>query len=57
MGIMGKNKTSGVKKRLYKKINQNESVSAWIVLKTKRKVLDFCNESTRLRYKVCNKVC
>jgi large subunit ribosomal protein L39e len=38
MGIMGKNKTSGVKKRLYKKINQNESVSAWIVLKTKRKV-------------------
>ena len=32
---MGKNKTSGVKKRLYKKINQNESVSAWVVLKTK----------------------
>ncbi len=33
-------KTKGKKKRLAKKQNQNQRVPAWVILKTKRKVMN-----------------
>ncbi len=41
MGIvneLGAIKPSGLKKRLVKKMKQNSSVPAWVIIKTKRKV-------------------
>jgi ribosomal protein L39E len=35
---MGRNKTSGVKKRIHKKIRQSLSIPTWVMMRTNRRV-------------------
>ncbi|MFQ6134435.1 MAG: 50S ribosomal protein L39e [Nitrososphaerales archaeon] len=49
---MGRNKTSGVKKRLYKKVRQSYSVPTWIMVRTNRKVRRSAKQRSRKRSKL-----
>lgn len=49
---MGRNKTSGIKKRLFKKIRQSYSVPTWVMVRTNRKVRRSAKQRSRRRGKV-----
>ncbi len=49
---MGRNKTSGIKKRLYKNVRRSFSVPTWVVVRTNRKVRRSVKERSWRRTKL-----